>query len=88
LSRIKQISSKENFSKIGLILVIVLSLLLLISGVLYLGEGVVYTSPMILILNILFLTVTGIALAVISAKSYFDECSTNLLLLGMATVSG
>jgi hypothetical protein len=53
------------------------------------GENLVFASPfLLLVLNFIFLTLTGLAIAIISAKSYLAEGQTNLLLLGMATGIG
>ena len=75
--------------KTGLVPVIVLVLLfawMVLSGF---SEVDVLNSPILfLTLNTLFLTGTGLIVAIISAKSYLTEGSTSLLLLGMATTSG
>lgn len=54
-----------------------------------LGEDIVFSSPLLLtFLNTLFLTGTGIAVSVISAKSFLQEGGNGLLILGLATAVG
>jgi PAS domain S-box-containing protein len=54
-----------------------------------LGEDLVFSSPLLLtFLNTLFLTGTGIAVSVISGKSFLQEGGNGLLILGLATAVG
>jgi PAS domain S-box-containing protein len=54
-----------------------------------LGEDVVFSSPALLLaLNTLFVTGTGIAVAVISANSFLKGGSNGILILGLATAVG
>ncbi len=53
------------------------------------GEDLIFNPPYLLLsLNTIFLTGTGIAVAVVSAKSYLKEGSNVMLILGLATTIG
>jgi hypothetical protein len=54
-----------------------------------LGEDLIFNPPyLLLILNTVFLTGTGIAVAAVSAKSFLKEGSNVMLILGLATTIG
>ncbi len=80
---------KPSLQKVALIPPIGLVVLYLIMALLNIGEGTAYPSPDLLFaLNTLFLTVSGLIVAILSAWSYHSEGDLSLLFLGMATAVG
>ena len=80
---------KLSLQKVALIPPIGLLVLYLIMALLNIGEVTVYPSPNLLFaLNTLFLTVSGLIVAILSAWSYHSEGDLSLLFLGMATAVG
>jgi PAS domain-containing protein len=74
--------------KASVILVFFLAVLIIFLFVFKLGEDLSFNSPLLLlILNTLFLTGTGISVAVISARSFLKEGSGAILVLGLATAT-
>ena len=80
---------KLPFQQVAIIPPIGLVILYLIMALLNIGEGKPYPSPDLLFaLNTLFLTVSGLIVAILSAWSYHSEGDLSLLFLGMATAVG
>ena len=70
----------------SIILVILITFLIFFLFIFKLGEDWGFRSPLLLlILNTLFLTGTGISIAAVSARSYLMEGSGTILVLGLAT---
>ena len=80
---------KLSLQKVALIPPVGLVALYLVMALLDLGEGKAYPSPDLLFaLNTVFLTVSGLIVAILSAWTYHSEGDLSLLFLGMATAVG
>ena len=75
--------------KISVLPIFIFILALAIIYIFNFGKNLVYNPPYLLLsLNTIFLTGTGIAIAVVSAKSFLNEGSNAILILGLATAVG
>ena len=82
-------SSNQVFLRLGVIPVVAFaSFFALVSISNFDAGGTFKSPPLLLALNAVFLTGTGLVVSIISAKSYLAEGSISLLLLGMATATG
>jgi len=78
-----------SWKRLSILPIIFFSLALAILFIFNLGEDIVFNPPyLLLILNTIFLTGTGIAIAIVSAKSFLKEGSNVMLILGLATTIG
>ena len=74
-----------DLRKAGLFPLIIVAVLFLLMLLFRPGQNLVFNSPgLLLALNFLLITVVGIAIAAISAKSYINGGSMSILFLGMA----
>ncbi len=81
--------NSESQRKIGLVPIAFFAVLYVVYLILGLGETFVYNSSLLLlVLDSLFLTGTGLVVAVVSIRSYLAEGSPVLLFLGMSTTAG
>ena len=79
----------SSWKRLSILPIIFFSLTLAILFIFNLGEDLVFNPPyLLLILNTIFLTGTGIAIAIVSAKSFLKEGSNVMLILGLATTLG
>ena len=79
----------SSWKRLSILPIIFFSLALAILFIFNLGEDIVFNPPyLLLILNTIFLTGTGIAIAIVSAKSFLKEGSNVMLILGLATTIG
>ncbi len=77
----------KQFRRLGSVLPFVLLAAIAVVTTLGLGHEFVFNPPyLVLILNTLFLTGTGIAVAAVSAKSFLNHGSLNVLMLGSAVL--
>ena len=76
---------RSKLTRLIVVPAVVLALLLLVTIAFHLSGSFVFNPPyVLLILNVVFLTGTSVAVAIISAKSYLSHGSLNILLLGSA----
>ena len=86
-SRFNQVIQSKALRRFGVVLPLVLLVIIAMVSAFGIGEGFIFNPlGLILVLHTVFLTVIGIIVAIVSARSYLRQGNVSILLLGTAVL--